>query len=319
MSETAVDVDREAILPPQGGPAEGIWVMNKPSGPTSNRVLQRLKKAAGSVKMGYLGTLDPLASGVLPICVGWATKLIPFIPDAPKGYRAEMILGLTTDTQDITGKVLTRSDLPAPERKALEEVCQAFCGSRPQTPPVYSALKHRGQPLYRWARQGQPVVKPPRTVTIAALRITALRENTVSLTVVCSPGTYIRTLCADMGERLGCGATMSALERFQSGPFTLEKALSPEVLEGVFGRGGTGACPVPLTEVLGMLPQVRLPESWRKKIREGRRVPAGDFQGDGLPRRKGPVCIQSETRELWAIYQEAEDEAGAGEPLRVLI
>lgn len=319
MSAGAVDVGEKAIRPPQAAPGEGIWVLNKPQGPTSNRVLQRLKKAAGRMKMGYLGTLDPLASGVLPICVGWATKLIPFIPADPKGYRAEMILGLTTDTQDITGKILSRAEGPVPGRAALEEACRAFCGTRLQTPPVYSALKHRGQPLYRWARQGRPVVKPPRPVAISSIRITAVRENTVSLTVICSPGTYIRTLCADIGERLGCGATMGALERFQSGPFTLDKALTPKALEGAVGRGEPGAWPVPLAEVLERLSRVCLPESWRKKIRDGRRLPAGDFRGSGSPGWTGPVCILSETKELWAIYQAAEDEPGAWVPLRVLI
>jgi tRNA pseudouridine55 synthase len=319
LAETAVDYKEEGIRPPQAGPGEGIWVLAKPQGPTSNQVLQRLKKAVGRLKMGYLGTLDPLATGVLPICIGWATKLISFIPDSPKGYRAEMTLGLITDTQDITGQVLSRSDRPVPERAALEEACLFFCGPRLQTPPVYSALKHRGQPLYRWARQGKPVVKPPRPVAIESIRITEVRGETVSLTVTCSPGTYIRTLCADIGERLGCGATLSALERFRSGPFTLERALAPDALQAAVFRGEAEVWQVPLADVLGGLPQVCLPESWRKKIREGRRFPAGEFRLDDSSDKPGPVCILSERKELWAIYQAAEDGTGEWAPRRVLI
>ncbi|MBI5584685.1 MAG: tRNA pseudouridine(55) synthase TruB, partial [Deltaproteobacteria bacterium] len=237
MPETAGAYWLEAIHPPAATLWEGLWVLDKPQGLTSNRVLQRLRKASGRLKMGYLGTLDPLATGVLPIGVGWATKLLPFIPDNPKEYRAEMTLGLTTDTQDITGNVLSRSDQPVPGRPALEEACRFFLGSQLQTPPAYSALKYRGKPLYRWAREGNPVIKPPRPIAIAAIRITAVSGQTVSLTVTCSPGTYIRTLCADIGERLGCGATLSALERLRSGPFTLEKALTPEALETAVGHG----------------------------------------------------------------------------------
>jgi tRNA pseudouridine55 synthase len=307
------------IRPPGVTPWEGLWVLNKPGGLTSNQVLQRLRKASGRLKMGYLGTLDPLATGVLPIGVGWATKLIPFIPDTPKEYRAEMTLGLTTDTQDITGKVLTRSEQPAPGPAVLEEACRFFLGNQLQTPPAYSALKYRGKPLYRWARQGNPVIKPPRPIAIAAIRITAVREKIVSLTVTCSPGTYIRSLCADIGERLGCGATLSALERLRSGPFSLEKALTPEALERAVGHGEPEALKVPLADVLGALPQVRLPEGWKKKIREGRRFPAAGCHGGGVPKGPGPVCVLSEINELWAIYRAAEDGSGELTPLRVLL
>ncbi|MBI5604015.1 MAG: tRNA pseudouridine(55) synthase TruB, partial [Deltaproteobacteria bacterium] len=203
---------------------EGVLVVDKPAGMSSNKVLQGLRKAAGFQKMGYLGTLDPIATGVLPICIGWATKIIPFIPDHPKGYRAVMVLGKKTDTQDATGEVVSSYAQPLPDRKRIEEVFKLFIGPQEQVPPSFSALKYKGKPLYHWARRGIPIVKPPRQICIDSIETLHLDRERVGLEVFCSPGTYIRTLCNDIGDRLGCGAYLEGLQRVQSGPFTLSQA-----------------------------------------------------------------------------------------------
>ena len=213
---------------------EGILVVNKSAGLTSNRVIQSLRKTTGLQKIGYLGTLDPIATGVLPICMGWTTKIIPFIPDHPKGYRAVMVLGGKTDTQDGTGQFLSRSPQPLPDRRRTEEVLQSFIGLQEQVPPSFSALKYKGKPLYQWARRGISVIKPPRRITIDLIKVQNMIGERVTFEVFCSPGTYIRTLCNDVGDRLGCGAYLGELERIQSGPFSLSQAFTLERIQASF-------------------------------------------------------------------------------------
>lgn len=200
-------------------------VIDKPAGLTSHDVVSRVKKILGAKKAGHTGTLDPMATGVLPVCIGEATKLAQFLSLENKTYRATMLLGVRTDTQDIEGKVTQKSDVAVTEddiRRALA----AMVGKIRQIPPAYSALKHKGKPLYKYARQGEFPEIAPRDVEIFNINIKDVSFPDVTFEISCSKGTYIRTLCADVGEVLGCGACLSGLRRLQSGFFTEDAAVS---------------------------------------------------------------------------------------------
>jgi tRNA pseudouridine55 synthase len=198
---------------------DGIVVIDKPAGLTSHDVVSRVKKILGVKKAGHTGTLDPLATGVLPVCLGEATKLARFLSVENKMYRADMLLGVRTDTQDIEGAVLKKSSAAVSE----EDIKRAFSdriGKIKQIPPAYSAVKHKGKPLYKYARQGQFPDIAPRDVEIFKIDVLKISVPTVTFEIVCSKGTYIRTLCAEIGEALNCGACLAGLRRLQSGCFT---------------------------------------------------------------------------------------------------
>jgi tRNA pseudouridine55 synthase len=301
-------------------PWEGIFVVDKPSGFTSNRVLQELKKISGRKKMGYLGTLDPLATGVLPVFVGWATKIIPFIPDSPKGYQGTMVLGKKTDTQDGSGKLIFKSGKTLPGRETIEAACQKFVGEQEQVPPAYSALKHEGKPLYRWARQGIEIIKPPRKIFVETWTITHLRGAEVEFEVFCSPGTYIRTLCNDLGDRLGCGAYLKTLRRIQNGVFHLGQARPLEAFQRATAPEDVASLGIPPEDILNGLPEILVDASWKEKIKSGCPLRAGCHSLSPGPIRAGePVRIKSLQKELWAIYAWTGTGERLFKPLRVLI
>lgn len=203
----------------------GAVVVDKPSGPTSRDVVEEVKRALGVRKAGHTGTLDPLATGVLPVCVGEATKLVQFLALDDKEYRATLRLGIRTDTLDTEGSVLTREE-PRVTREQVEAVLGGLTGRREQVPPRYSAVKVRGKALYDWARRGIDVAAPPREVEIYRIRIEEIRLPDVTFAVSCSKGTYIRSLCAEAGDALGCGGCMAALRRTRSGLFREEAAVA---------------------------------------------------------------------------------------------
>lgn len=206
---------------------DGIVVIDKPAGLTSHDVVSRVKRILGAQKAGHTGTLDPMATGVLPVCIGEATKLARFLSLENKTYRATMLLGVRTDTQDIEGKVTQKSDIMVAEEN-IRRVLAAMVGKIKQIPPAYSALKHKGKPLYKYARQGEFPEIAPRDVEIFNIHIKDISLPNVTFEVSCSKGTYIRTLCADAGEALSCGACLSGLRRLQSGFFTEDAAVSME-------------------------------------------------------------------------------------------
>ena len=194
-------------------------MIDKPAGLTSHDVVSRVRRILGGRKAGHTGTLDPMATGVLPVCVGEATKLAQFLSAEDKTYRATMLLGVKTDTQDIEGTVMQKTDAAVSEddvRKALT----AMVGKIRQVPPAYSALKYKGKPLYKYARQGEFPEIAPRDVEVFNMNIKDVSLPYVTFEISCSKGTYIRTLCADVGDALGCGACLSGLRRLQSGFFT---------------------------------------------------------------------------------------------------
>ncbi len=202
----------------------GIVIIDKPAGWTSQDVTARLRRVFGTRRIGHGGTLDPMATGVLPVFVGRATRGVEFFEHAEKTYETELLLGVATDTEDTTGTVLFRREVSVtPEQ--LTAVLERFRGEIMQIPPMYSALKVNGQKLCDLARKGRQVERQPRPVTIHELTLLSREGDTLRLRVRCSKGTYIRTLCADIGEALGCGGCMQALRRTQAGEYTIAEAV----------------------------------------------------------------------------------------------
>ncbi len=218
----------------------GIIVLDKPLGFTSNAALQKVRWLLNAEKAGHTGSLDPLATGVLPLCFGEATKFSQYLLDADKGYEAVMQLGITTTTADAEGDVLQRREVRVTAAD-IEAVLPRFRGDIEQVPPMYSALKRDGQPLYKLARAGEVVEREARSVTIARLELLGLEGDLARLSVSCSKGTYIRTLVEDIGEALGCGAHVQALRRTHAGPFELAQAVTLETLEAAYAAGGNEA------------------------------------------------------------------------------
>lgn len=218
----------------------GIILLDKPRGFTSNAALQKVRWLLNAEKAGHTGSLDPLATGVLPLCFGEATKFSQYLLDADKGYETVAQLGITTTTADAEGEVLERKPV-AVNQAQLEALLPQFRGNLLQVPPMYSALKRDGQPLYKLARAGEVVEREPRSVTIARLDLLSLEADRVRLAVACSKGTYIRTLVEDIGQALGCGAHVAELRRTQAGPFDLAQTVSLEELERVHAEGGAEA------------------------------------------------------------------------------
>jgi tRNA pseudouridine55 synthase len=246
---------------------DGALLLDKPLGLSSNAALQRAKKLLGAAKAGHAGTLDPLASGLLLVLFGEATKFAGPLLDADKEYLATLKLGERTTTGDAEGDVVEKRVVTVDER-SLAAVLERFRGDIEQVPPMHSALKHKGTPLYRLARRGQEVARTPRRVRIAELELVKMDEACVSLRVVCSKGTYIRVLAQDIGEALACGAHLSSLRRTASGRFRLEQAVGLPVLEemSVVERG---ARLLRLPVLLEGLPRAELGATDEARLRQG--------------------------------------------------
>ncbi|MDA8124183.1 MAG: tRNA pseudouridine(55) synthase TruB [Deltaproteobacteria bacterium] len=246
----------------------GIIVIDKPSGCTSHDVVAKVRRALGVKKAGHTGTLDPLATGVLPVCLNEATKLVQFLALDDKEYLATLRLGVRTDTLDSSGTVLSREE-PRVSPRQVEEALLALVGRREQTPPRYSAVKFQGRPLYDWTRRGIEVEQTPREVEIRAVRIEAIRLPEATFTVSCSKGTYIRSLCAEVGETLGCGGCLSALRRTRSGCFSLETALAVESLPELREAERLSPYLASLADVLPGLAAIAVDEALAERLRNG--------------------------------------------------
>ena len=210
----------------------GVLVAAKGAGVTSFDVVATLRRALGVRRIGHAGTLDPGAVGVLPILIGEATKLMPYVMDHDKEYRALVRLGVVTDTQDLGGRVLSTSPVPPLDRETLEQAVRPFVGRIKQVPPMYSALHHEGRRLYELARAGVEVRREPRDVVVHAIAVEAMTETTITLRIVCGKGTYVRALAADLGASLGCGAAVERLTRTRVGPFRLDEAVPWQEITG---------------------------------------------------------------------------------------
>ena len=247
--------------------ATGVIVINKHEGVTSHRIVQILRRMYDTPRVGHTGTLDPMATGVLPILLGRAVKASDYLVSEEKEYIATLTLGLTTDTLDTTGQVLTTSDA-IPSEAEVYGAAESFIGDIEQIPPMYSAIKIDGQKLVDLARAGETVERKPRPVTIKELEVTRLSHIEYKLRIVCTKGTYVRTLCADIGEKLGCGAAMSSLIRVRTGNFTLENAVTIEELENMTFEERV-ALPLPTVKLFEGLRSISVNDFYAKLIKGG--------------------------------------------------
>ncbi len=252
----------------------GGFIVLKPPGMTSHDVVTAVRRLTGVRRVGHSGTLDPAAAGVLPTCVGPAVRLTEYLQEGRKVYRCQLILGVTTDTQDAGGQVVERRPV-ATGRADLEAVLPAFTGHLEQVPPMYSSLKSGGQPLHRLARRGVEVERPPRPVTIHGLRLlsyaTAGEVAVAVLEVICSKGTYVRTLCVDIGERLGSGGHMGFLVRLESGGYRADEAVTLEELAAARSRGELPAFLRPPADLLRGWPEMAVRPTDAEAVTSGRR------------------------------------------------
>jgi tRNA pseudouridine55 synthase len=291
----------------------GIIVVDKPVDISSARVVSIVKKALNAKKVGHAGTLDPFAEGVLICCVNQATRLADFLLHGTKNYIAELKLGEETDTQDLTGTVISTAEPKNYSIEALKKVFSAFEGTLEQLPPVYSALKHKGVPLYKLARSGKPVQKPPRQVEIYSITILDVALPLIRFEVSCSAGTYIRTLGTDIGKMLGCGGHLNALKRTASSGFTLDQAVSLSALKNLTPGTPPPAKFINMVDALPEMPVCRADTNLVKKIRHGQMIAARDIIGpdgsDNDPIAGSKIKVVDQTGELVAILNyQAHDE-----------
>lgn len=248
---------------------DGILNINKPALRTSFSIVAQVKRLTGERHAGHAGTLDPAATGVLPVCLGQGTRITEFLMDASKTYRAQIELGVTTDTYDATGKVTYKGDPSGVTRGQVETALATFCGSIQQLPPMYSAVKHHGEPLYKLARAGITVERKSRLATIHRLEMIGWQPPEVTIEVECGKGTYIRSLAHDLGQMLGCGASLKSLVRLKCGIFDIKDAISVSQLEDTCRCGYWQQFVYPIDSVLSHLAAVVVSEDTSRAIRNG--------------------------------------------------
>ncbi|MGD9143059.1 MAG: tRNA pseudouridine(55) synthase TruB [Dehalococcoidia bacterium] len=251
---------------------DGIFNINKPRGKTSFRIVARIRRLSGEKHVGHAGTLDPDATGVLPVGLGKGTRVIEYLMDNTKAYRARIEFGTATDTYDSSGKITQRGDISGINRKAVESALGKFRGDIEQIPPMYSAIKHRGQPLYKLAREGISIARKKRKVTIHKLKLVYWRKPVATVDIECSKGTYVRSLAHDLGEYLGCGAHLRNLVRNRSGIFSINDAISMQQLERAFRQGSWRQYILPVDSVLRDFPSVTVDDDSEKDIKNGKRI-----------------------------------------------
>lgn len=282
---------------------DGIVLLNKPAGLTSARLVARVKRITRARKVGHTGTLDPAATGLMILGLNRGTRLAQFYLKGAKGYRGTMALGVETDTQDAGGRVIATHPVPVLNIDQIQGIFNSFIGAMEQLPPIHSALKHQGVPLYKLARQGKPVQKPARRIEIHALRLLKLEPPQIDFEVACSAGTYVRTLCTDIGRQLGCGAHLKSLERTQSSSFYLDQAVSLEELEERAKAGRLEELILPLSRALPHLPGIKADKVLTEKIKYGRMIGLTDLQPSEIRDRKGLIKIMDSQDQLLAIVE----------------
>lgn len=301
----------------RGRALNGILVLDKPAGFSSNQALQVAKKLFGAAKAGHTGSLDPLAIGVLPLCFGEATKFSQYLLDADKSYDSTFVLGLATTTGDAEGEEVSRSDASALSAADVSEALNDFEGEIEQIPSMYSALKHQGQPLYKLARRGKEVERKARRVLIKRIALTDFRAGAlaeIDLLIECSKGTYVRTLAEDLGRRLGCGGHVSRLRRTRAGAFSLEDCVNLDTLEALKQGGQTAEMDALLRSAdtaVARLPLVSLSQSGGYYIRQGQPVLVPNAPCDGM------VRVALETGEFLGVGEILDD--GRVAPRRLIV
>lgn len=274
----------------KGRIVNGILLLDKPQGLTSNQALQRVKRIYNASKAGHTGSLDPLATGMLPICLGEATKISGYLLDADKRYFARCQLGVRTDSADADGKIIAQKPADGISQADIEAILPAFTGEIAQVPPMHSALKRDGVPLYKLAHQGIEIERQPRNVTIYALQMVNFKGDSLELTVHCSKGTYIRTLVDDIGETLGCGAHITALRRLQVEPFGESELFTIDQLNSAEEQGLSvlDSFLLPVEAGLSDWPAVTLNADSEFYVRQGQSVFLPNCQNRGLVRLDSP-------------------------------
>lgn len=301
----------------RGRPLDGILVLDKPSGMSSNQALQAVKRLYFAAKAGHTGSLDPLATGVLPLCFGEATKFSQFLLEADKAYESTFVLGVMTDTGDADGEVMERVNAAGIASEDVARALEAFRGEIEQVPSMYSAIKHQGQPLYKLARQGQEVERSARPVVIKRLELRGFRggENPeADIYLECSKGTYVRSLAEDLGRALGCGAHVGQLRRTRAGPFDLGDSVTLSTLEALKANeqlAEMDALLQPADAALNGLPLVQLSESGGFYMRQGQPVLVPNAPCDGM------VRIALESGEFLGVGEILDD--GRVAPRRLIV
>ena len=265
----------------------GIVVLDKANGLSSNAALQEVKRLYEANKAGHAGSLDPLATGVLPVCLGEATKVSQFLLDSDKRYRVRIKLGIRTDTGDSEGSIIERNEGISVSRKAIERALTKFKGEVEQVPPMHSAIKMNGVPLYKLARKGIAVEREPRLVTLYQICLVEFVNSELELEISCSKGTYIRTIADDLGQELGCGAHVIELRRTQAGVFTEKDSISAEELaleKEDRGLDKIDQFLIPMDRAIQNLPEVNLPSITASHVKNGQAVLVRHLPKNGLVR-----------------------------------
>ncbi|MEN6330652.1 MAG: tRNA pseudouridine(55) synthase TruB [Smithella sp.] len=260
----------------------GVVVIDKPAGFTSHDVVSQVKKMLGAKKAGHTGTLDPMATGVLPVCLNEATKLAGFLSDDNKEYLATMLLGVKTDTLDTEGKIVGQSDNVVSDHE-IETTLGRMVGKIKQIPPAFSAVKYCGDPLYKWARKGVMIEAAPREVEIRHIFIKDISYPRVTFQVACSKGTYIRSLCADVGELLGCGACLSGLRRIRSGFFAEDMAVALTSGSPAEKKAELLDKMLPMTKLLPLVTAIEVEDAFANKLRDGLQPSVETMRTHALP------------------------------------
>ncbi len=275
----------------------GVLIVDKPSGITSSKACLTVKRLLGLKKAGHLGTLDPMATGVLPLCVNEGTKLVQFLMQNDKEYIATMHLGIETDTQDSQGTVLHQVDTLPMDSRQIEKAFREFTGEQLQTPPMYSALKRDGVPLYKIARQGGWVPREKRRICIKEIDVLEIDVPRVRFRVACTHGTYIRTLCHDVGRRLGCGAHLTSLQRVRNGIFHIDEAVTLDDCKDAGKEALAQKHLISSKDALNGMPEITVSDDLERKIRNGVQPVVADLVPTGIEHvRKGGrfKCISSQ-------------------------
>ncbi len=284
----------------------GFIVIDKPENMTSARVVSHVKKALGAKKVGHAGTLDPFATGVMICCVNRATRLARFFLGGDKKYEALLHLGIETDTQDATGSRVAESPVPDCSETEIQAVCRSFTGPLDQVPPIYSALKHKGVPLYKHARLGKPIQKPARQIVVFDLHITEIQLPYVRFEVTCSAGTYIRTIGADIGKKLGCGGHLKALRRLESSSFSTADAMTLETVEQRVADEPFSRYAVGMTEALETMPERVADHDLKNKIVNGVPLTQKDVVLEEAADKGKFIKLIDANRELLAVIEPSE-------------
>jgi tRNA pseudouridine55 synthase len=281
---------------------DGILNINKPLGPTSFNIVATVKRLSGERRVGHAGTLDPSATGVLPVCLGQGTRIIEFLMETTKAYRAEIELGISTDTYDASGRIIQKTDPSGISQGEVETALSSFLGLIHQVPPAYSAVKIRGRPLYKLARAGINVERNSRLVTIHNIKFIDWKPPIITIEVVCGKGTYIRSLAHDLGQVLGCGAHLKSLVRLRYGFFDIRDSISLPQLENAFRHNYWQHYIYPIDSVLLHFKAVVVSEDVRQDIKNGRSIVLEDGISDNKSDHLNTQIVENSSGNRCRVY-----------------